>query len=83
MNSISLPPGNVGKSAGEKSETRTPATRIATNPNGTSVHVVVSLPARLILQRAGRLSTGFHKYANVIYRPPHPNPLPPKRGEKE
>ena len=26
------------------------------------------------------VSTGFHKYAHVIYRPPHPNPLPPKRG---
>ena len=25
--------------------------------------------------------TGFHTYAHVIYRPPHPNPLPPKRGE--
>jgi hypothetical protein len=28
------------------------------------------------------LSTEFHPYANVIYRPSLPNPLPPKRGER-
>jgi hypothetical protein len=32
--------------------------------------------------KTGHLSIGFHQYANVIYRPPHPN-LPPKRGERE
>ena len=33
-------------------------------------------PAQLVAPRG--LSQGFHKYNNVIYRPPHPNPLPPK-----
>ena len=40
----------------KKSETRIPATRIATRPNGKSLHIMVSFPARLILARAGRLS---------------------------
>ena len=45
VGSIPLLLGNAGKSTGKKSATRTPATRIATNPIGKSVHIVVSLPA--------------------------------------